>query len=431
MKKQLLIGMFLLVALGTIVNAFSEEYYCYYDFNGTGDIGTDLTGKCDAGSSDLQRSAGSISYTAGVNVQDTVTFFDNSSDKSIIMCTKFVNYFGQFILHDGEFLVGRTQSAAGELKIVADAANSFTPSVSSYNNYWYLVQIHIDETNDKTNWTIFNTTDGDCNWNNREIMGTTGWIDFKNGATQVDEINYAVNGGDGHDGYFNFTYMYPGLGSSPAFSGNPTITQVNFTSEGNQDCTSSTCGPTDDTTPTFKITTDIPANCRISDTNDTFNTMGISRGCTGTETTELTCTLTTQDSLILGGTDYVYVACNNRETITEITMDLQENASIGDGLSKNATQAILAGIDASGLVTPTLYQDQQVYLRYSDNTQKLATVDMVAVQGNQRWLLNYLINETATDITSIGTIVNVWENISLTYNQIVDQVRNFIDSTLS
>ncbi|MBI2136197.1 hypothetical protein HYU06_03940 [Candidatus Woesearchaeota archaeon] len=209
----------------------------------------------------------------------------------------------------------------------------------------------------------------------------------------------------------------------------PLITLVNFTSEGGQDCTSSTCGPTDDTTPTFSITTNENANCRTDDASNNYTTMSGTRNCTsGMGSTSLTCTLGTDDALILGGTDYAYLACQDstgNENTTTITMNLT-----GGDLPTNATSAILAGVTDAVLSNPVTYTSQQVYVRYADGTQNLTRFDVVASSGSKRWFFNYILDsDVFTYFRQILPSIYVWENSTLTYSQVRSQVGTLINAT--
>ncbi|MEK6953751.1 MAG: hypothetical protein AABX01_01995 [Candidatus Micrarchaeota archaeon] len=92
-------------------------------------------------------------------------------------------------------------------------------------------------------------------------------------------------------------------------------------------------------------------------------------------------------------------------------------------------QAITEGINNT-IPNSTISTDQQIYLVYPNGEQKLSSFDKVAVLGNQTWGFNYLTeNETATNMTSIGKSLNIWESLNLAYSQIVAQVLSFISLT--
>jgi hypothetical protein len=97
----------------------------------------------------------------------------------------------------------------------------------------------------------------------------------------------------------------------------------------------------------------------------------------------------------------------------------------------DARNAIEQGI-ASSIPAALRFIDQFVYTVNATGSHSVGRFDTVAVLGNQTWAFNYLtgseaftlVNEIAT-----GRRVNVWENRSLTYNQIVNQVGGKVNST--
>jgi len=95
-----------------------------------------------------------------------------------------------------------------------------------------------------------------------------------------------------------------------------------------------------------------------------------------------------------------------------------------------ARGAIEEGINNSILNNPEIITDQKIYLRYVDNTQKLGSFDKFITNNDQTWVFNYISSEESdTNLTNIGNIVNVWEERNLTYSEIVNQVEGFINST--
>ncbi|MFH1840080.1 MAG: LamG domain-containing protein [Nanoarchaeota archaeon] len=94
-----------------------------------------------------------------------------------------------------------------------------------------------------------------------------------------------------------------------------------------------------------------------------------------------------------------------------------------------ARQAILEGINNS-IPTATIYIDQQIYTVTLSNQQTMGSFDKVAILGNQTWAFNYLTSgESYTNVNGLGTTVNIWENETLSYSQIVTQVESLIDGT--
>jgi hypothetical protein len=186
---------------------------------------------------------------------------------------------------------------------------------------------------------------------------------------------------------------------------------------------------TSDTTPTFRVNTNVNANCRIASQDWNYTAMGATRSCaTGDGLTRHICTLTSQDALS-AESGSVYIACQG--------MDGSESAKSTSGplaitgVATTPQAAIDYGIHQS-VVWPqaTVYQNQQVYLRDLNNNQKLATVDRVVVFGNQRWLINYH-NGSALGLFNLSSVVyslDLWDT-NITLLQIESNVTSFINAT--
>jgi hypothetical protein len=209
----------------------------------------------------------------------------------------------------------------------------------------------------------------------------------------------------------------------------PTLTAINCTSCNPPSGDTTSPYGSEDTTPTFAITTSASAYCRIADRNWNYTTMASSRDCSSTGGYTHTCTLTPQDELI-NTTSYVYIACSGLESATSTSGALQMNLT---GFVNNASAAIDYGIQSS-IVWPqaTTYSDQQVFLRNSSGSQVLGTVDRVVVYGNERWLISYAAeNETNPGMFNITPVVYVLEMSNLTFSQISEQVTAYIDGTVN
>ncbi|MFH1802528.1 MAG: hypothetical protein ABH864_03680 [archaeon] len=75
--------------------------------------------------------------------------------------------------------------------------------------------------------------------------------------------------------------------------------------------------------------------------------------------------------------------------------------------------------------------DQQVYIVNENGEHYLETFDKTTVYGDQSWLFNYVLpDESFLNVPSVFDIVNVWENMSLSYSEIVNQVETFINDTI-
>lgn len=120
-----------------------------------------------------------------------------------------------------------------------------------------------------------------------------------------------------------------------------------------------------------------------------------------------------------------------RRLLTNPTFALgTEEQQDTDATESEGRAAIETGITNALGAGAAVYTDQQIYIRYLNGTQSLGTFDKVASYGSQRWAFNYVTDgESFTNINSLGTTVNIWENQSLTTTQITNQVETFINST--
>ena len=60
----------------------------------------------------------------------------------------------------------------------------------------------------------------------------------------------------------------------------------------------------------------------------------------------------------------------------------------------------------------------------------LGTFDKATIKNNQTWAFNYVTSEESfINMPSLFNILNVWQNQSLTFSQIVSQVELFINTT--
>ena len=254
-------------------------------------------------------------------------------------------------------------------------------------------------------------------------------------GTPAERDKLAVSGGYGIIDHWRMWAGYIGDDDEVPFliEGIPVLSNMNCTS-----CdppTGDTTKPytTSDTTPTFKFDTDVNANCRIADENLNYTTMGASRNCTiGDGNVSHSCILTVDDELIYS-TDYVYISCensfdNNQTSNASVELEME----ITD-LEDNATSAIQRGIEDSSIwPEATVYSNQQVYLRDLNNNQLLATVDKVAVYGNQRWIFNYVLsNESKLGLFNITPAVYVLDMQNITLTDIEDDVTELINNTVN
>ncbi|PIN73218.1 hypothetical protein COV20_03225 [Candidatus Woesearchaeota archaeon CG10_big_fil_rev_8_21_14_0_10_45_16] len=99
---------------------------------------------------------------------------------------------------------------------------------------------------------------------------------------------------------------------------------------------------------------------------------------------------------------------------------------------QEARTAIGLGINASLLSDYLTYYNQSINVRYLNNSQKSGQFDFLLVKGSQAWALNYISEgESFTTIDSLynNTLV-VWENQSLTSEEIAQQINTLINTTL-
>ena len=93
--------------------------------------------------------------------------------------------------------------------------------------------------------------------------------------------------------------------------------------------------------------------------------------------------------------------------------------------------AIARGINSSLNVTNrTIFTDQQAYIRYEDDDQKLGRFDKFVNSTSQRWMFNYnTSNEIITNMTNISNMVNIWERQNMTEENITAETSLFINQT--
>lgn len=101
----------------------------------------------------------------------------------------------------------------------------------------------------------------------------------------------------------------------------------------------------------------------------------------------------------------------------------------------NATDsdfAIIEGINTS-VIGPNIpiQTGQKIYLVSNNGQHYIGTFDKTTIFGNQTWAFSYILpSESPLNIPSLFRVLNVWENQSLTYSEIVNQVKGFINITI-
>ena len=97
--------------------------------------------------------------------------------------------------------------------------------------------------------------------------------------------------------------------------------------------------------------------------------------------------------------------------------------------SADANLAIEEGINNSLPGNP-IESGQKVYLVDENGQHYTGTFDKTTIFGNQSWVFNYVLpSESFIGMPSLFRVLNVWEEESLTYQEIVDEVGGFINST--
>ncbi|GEM_PF-3142303 len=95
----------------------------------------------------------------------------------------------------------------------------------------------------------------------------------------------------------------------------------------------------------------------------------------------------------------------------------------------NSDSAIEKGINNSLPGNP-VKSAQQVYLVNENGNHYLGTFNKATILYNQTWVFYYTNNPaTLLNIPSLFSVLNVWENQTLSYEEIVSQVESFINNT--
>lgn len=217
---------------------------------------------------------------------------------------------------------------------------------------------------------------------------------------------------------------------------------LNFTSDGGQLCgynstsgSSKVCGPTEDATPTFRLSTSISYTCKIwneSKNWTTLNNMGVP-DCATTGANNHVCTY---PEPLKTGNNTLYFPCKTGSTEINSYSSLHTfNISIQSPIRTSqdyANDAIDLGITKSSIWPGALvYTFQPVYIRIRNGSQAYGTFDKVAVYGSQRWAFNYKIDNESfiTPFYNISPVFYFWQAANLSYWNTTYSVANFINST--
>lgn len=98
--------------------------------------------------------------------------------------------------------------------------------------------------------------------------------------------------------------------------------------------------------------------------------------------------------------------------------------------ASDSDDAIRVGINNSLPSNPST-ENQKIYVVNELGQRYLATFDRIAVFNNQTWAFNYRSpGEDSVNMPSLFRALNIWENQSLSYIEIVSQVGGFINATI-
>ena len=98
----------------------------------------------------------------------------------------------------------------------------------------------------------------------------------------------------------------------------------------------------------------------------------------------------------------------------------------------NSTDANSAIVEGIGNILPgnPIESGQKVYLVDENGQHYTGTFDKTTIFGNQTWVFNYIVGaDVYTNMPSLFRVLNIWEEESLTYEEIVDQVETLINNT--
>ena len=114
-----------------------------------------------------------------------------------------------------------------------------------------------------------------------------------------------------------------------------------------------------------------------------------------------------------------------------VTASMRPKLTIVYGVNgTDGNTAIEQGINNS-LPNNPIASGQQIYLVNELGQHYLGTFDRATIFGNQTWGFNYVDSgESFTNMPSLFRVLNIWENQTLSYQEIVTQAGNFINSTL-
>ena len=231
-----------------------------------------------------------------------------------------------------------------------------------------------------------------------------------------------------------------GAPQAPSLPIPPIITVINLTSEGgtgqlinlsDPTCQNAGCivPRTIDTTPTFWVTTNASAYCRIGITDSNYTDLGANRNCTSSGLSH-TCTIITDDELHEENS-LLYIGCQSLEGLENRTSTNGAfRVYIGPGDYETLGRIALESAAATTLTGYTLYANQKLYARSANDSQFTGTFDRVVKYLNKIWAFNVLVgNDTAVGGFNITPALYVLEFRNSTISQINNTVQQLINAT--
>jgi len=292
-------------------------------------------------------------------------------------------------------------------------------TIGTLSGGWDEVTVNIDETNLNTSYYLNGAISNACN---HIIAGNITKIDISN--INSASVYY----------YDDFTFKT----SDESDTNPPVITALNCTSCNPPSGDTTPPFQTEDTTPTFNITTSETASCRIGVQDINYTAMSASRNCTTTGTTSHICTLSTQDLFTAVGENNLYISCIDSTGNEGNATDSSKSNSgairmeIMGATETNGVNSIQIGILASEIGgTATIYTSQRASARNLAGTQFSGIFDKMAINGNKRWLFNY-VSQGETPISNLFNITPVIYVLQLqnkTNETITDLVGKMINTT--
>lgn len=187
---------------------------------------------------------------------------------------------------------------------------------------------------------------------------------------------------------------------------------------------------TSDATPAVTFTTSLVGNCSIG-RNDWNYTKMVSNDSTtrcGTlNETAMNCTLPETQQLSSGNQN-IYISCIGENG--ESSVSTSGALSITLAINEEYIRSIMDAAINNALGNPTIFADQQIYVRRLNGSQQLATFDKVAVSGQQRWAFNYITGtEVFQYLGNLTPVLYSYETTNISTPQLQAEIEALISST--